>query len=222
MVVWASVASARPTHSHPWLAEVLFALDDHLLRRDCVIEYSQDPACLFRLEIDHLRRPLALRDGTRVAPAQRMARLHFWNRHVPPVPRNGASIAWARRMQKAIALSLRELTRYLQSRPDLDDVAVICGDVPNATQAQSDQLARIMAYYGFETIAEHAASPIGQCLHRFGENILISLIVLAQNAAALRLDTLSRVRVPIYLSRERLERRFGDAGRSAAQTGEAS
>jgi len=45
-------------------------------------------------------------------------------------------------------------------------------------------------------------------LHRFGENILISLIVLAHNAGALRSDTLARVRVPIFLSRRVLDHEF--------------
>jgi hypothetical protein len=51
--------------------------------------------------------------------------------------------------------------------------------------------------------------PIGKQLHRLGENVLISLTVLAQNARALRFDTLRRARVPIYLSRRVLERKFG-------------
>jgi len=51
---------------------------------------------------------------------------------------------------------------------------------------------------------------LGERLHRFGDNILISLMVLAQNSVALRADTLRRVRVPIYLSRRGLAARFGD------------
>jgi hypothetical protein len=65
-----------------------------------------------------------------------------------------------------------------------------------------------MAYYGFETIPETEFLSLGERLHRFGENILISLIVLAHNAAALRSDTLARVRVPIFLSRRALENEF--------------
>jgi hypothetical protein len=39
---------------------------------------------------------------------------------------------------------------------------------------------------------------------------------LAQNAGALRLDTLNRVRVPIYFSRRLLNEKFGDAGERTA------
>jgi hypothetical protein len=211
MAVWDSAQRAMPPpDGRRWLAEAVLAFDARQRRRQAVFEYSRDPRCIFRLDITPARRPLTLRDGTRVDAGERIARLHFWNEQIPKMPEDGATIGWARRMQRAIGFSLFELARYLAERPDLADVAVICGDVPSATKSQSGQLARIMARYGFETIAEPARLPIGERLHRFGENILISLIVLAHNAGALRSDTLARVRVPIYLSRRILERDFAD------------
>ena len=199
---------SRAPYSHPWLAEALSAFDARQRRRQAVFEYTRNPACIFRLDISRTPRELILRDGTRIRPGDRVARLHFWNEQIPPMAEDGATIAWARRMQRAIALSLRDLARYLAGRPDLADIAVICGHAPSATKSQSGQLARIMAYYGFELIAESEPLPPGERLHRLGENILISLIVLAHNAGALRRDTLTRVRVPIYLSRRVLESEF--------------
>ncbi len=217
MAVWDS-AGQQPhlPHSHPWLAELLYALDLRLRRRQAVFEYSGHPACIFRLDIVPSPRAIALQDGTHAHAGQRVARLHFWNEHIPPFPQNGATIAWARQMQRAIAISLRELARYLASRPDLDDITVLCGDVPSGTRAQTEKLGRIMAHYGFEVMPEPGHLPIGQRLRRFAENILISLIVLAQNAGALRRDTLNRVRVPIYFSRRLLNEKFGDAGESTS------
>jgi len=213
MAVWDSAEQrARSAQSHPWLANALGVLDVRLRRRQAVFEYTHNPACVFRIDICPSARPLVLRDGTRVHPGQRIARLHFWNEQIPPMPKDGATIGWARQMQRAIATSLRELARYLATRPDLSDVAAVCADVPSGTQTQSEQLARIMARYGFEAKVEPAHMPIGERLHRFGENILISMIVLAHNAGALRPDTLKRVRVPIYLSRGVLEREFGRLG----------
>jgi hypothetical protein len=217
-----AVRRTRSPYSHPWLARLLFALDERLRRRLAVFEYSRNPSCVFRADIARAPRPVTLRDGTRVDPGKRIARLHFWNEHIPPVPQNGPTIAWARQMQQAMATSLRELARYLGSRPDLGDVTAICAVAPSATDMQRQQLARIMARYGFEAIAEPAHLPIGERVHRFGENILISLIVLAQNAAALRLDTLDRVRLPIYLSRRRLQEKFSNSGQPASGIVEAS
>jgi hypothetical protein len=210
MAVWDSAEQrARSQYGHPWLGEALFALDARLRRRQAVFEYTCNPACVFRLDIGRARRSVALRDGTRVRAGQRIGRLHFWNEQIPPMPINGATIGWARQMQRAIVVSLHELACYLASRPELADVALVCGDVPSGTREQSEQLARIMARYGFEALAESARLPIGKRLHRFGENILISLIVFANNPGALRSDTLRRARLPIYLSRRALEREFG-------------
>jgi hypothetical protein len=136
------------------------------------------------------------------------------------VPDNGTTIGWARQMQKAISISLRELAHHLSSRPDLNDVNIVCADVPSATRARSRQIEYIMAHYGFETIMESEPLPLRQRIHRFGENVLISLTVFASNAGALRLDTLNRVRVPIYLSRRSLEQKFGGLNAATAQAGE--
>jgi len=213
MALWDSAEqSTGSRYSRPWLAKVLFAFDARLRRRHAVFEYTGDPRCVFRLTVNRSSRALVLRDGTCVQPGQRIAGLHFWNEQVPSMPENGATIAWARQMQRAIARSLAELARYLASRPDLGDVTVVCADAATSTRTQSEQLARIMARYGFETIAAPERLPLAERVHRFGENILISLIVLASNAAALRGDTLMRVRVPIYLSRRALEQKFSGKG----------
>ena len=218
MAVWDSAAQTRRvSHGHRWLAEGLSILDARLRRRQAVFEYTANPACVFRLDVTRSPRSLALRDGTRVHCGQRIARLHFWNEQIPPVPKGGTTIAWARQMQRAIATSLRELSSYLRSRPDLNDIAAICADVPAATRTQSEQLARIMGRYGFEAIAEPEHLPIGERLRRLGENILISLFVLAHNPRALRHDTLKRVRLPIYLSRRVLQREFDCLGESALE-----
>jgi len=212
MTLWDSATqNAGSPYSHPRLAEAIFALDALLRRHYAIIEYSVHPFCIFRLQIGRSPRGLMLADGTGVEPGQRIARLHFWNEHIPPVPRNGTTICWARQMRKSISISLRELARYLSSRPDLNDVGLVCGDVPSATRSQRQQIEYIMAHFGFETVMGSERLLLHERIHRLGENILISLTVFAQNAGALRLDTLSRVRVPIYLSRRALECRFGDA-----------
>jgi hypothetical protein len=218
MAVWDSAKNKGETpFSHPWLAEAIFALDTRLRRRHSVIEYSDHPSCIFRLEIARSRHRLTLRDGTRLQPGQRIVSLHFWNAHIPPVPQTGTTIRWARQMQRSISTSLRELARYLSSRPDLSDVCAIWADVPSATREQRQQIEYIMAYYGFETVREPERLRLGERIHRFGENILISLTVFAQNAGTLRRDTLARVRVPICLSRLTLEQKFGGVNEAASQ-----
>jgi len=209
MAVWDSAKQVQPPHSRSWLATAIFALDTRLRRRLAVVEYTAHPSCIFRLGIARSRRALTLRDGTRLQVGDHVVELHFWNEHIPPIPPDGATIRWAREAQQAIAISLHQLAQYLSSQPELRTVNVICAEVPSGTKAQSPQVARIMAYFAFEAHPEREQLSIGERIHRFGENILISLIVFAQNAGALRLDTLSRARVPVYLSRRTLEEKFG-------------
>jgi hypothetical protein len=211
MAVWDSaVRRGRPRYSHPWLAEAIFTLDVRLRRRISVVEYTHNPLCIFRLQIVHAKQDLILRDATRLRPGQRFVKLHYWNEQVPPAPEAGTTIGWARQMTHRIEISLCELAHYLASEPDLHDVSVVRADPMVSIGRQSEQLARIMARYGFESIAEsQPPSPIGERVHRFGENILISLMVFARNASALRANSLTRVPVAIFLSRRALERRFG-------------
>jgi hypothetical protein len=195
---------------HSLVAELVFTLDRRLRQGQGVFEYTANPACVFRLQISRCDRDRVLRDGTRLRAGQRFVQLHYWTEQTPAIPRGGPTIAWGRELHRGIQISLAELARYLRSRPDLDDIEVIFGDVPSGAREQFGQIGRIMAHYGFEVIPESNSLTLVQRLRRLGENILISLIVFARHGALHR-NTLRRVRVPIYLSRRALEKHFGEA-----------
>jgi hypothetical protein len=224
MTVWESDnrPPQRSPYSHPRLAELIFALDKLLRQRYGVLEYSSHPSCIFRIEICPSGRNLTLRDGTRVRAGDRIARLHYWNEQMPATRLYASQMVWAREFHRRIAISLTELARYLRAQSDLADVNVVCGDVASAAGDQRGQIAHIMRRYGFEAILVAEPLLLRERLSRLGENILISLMVLAQNADALRGDTLRRTRVPIYISRQTLEQKFGSIGRTARGAGEAS
>src|SRR5262249_57804037 len=72
------------------------------------------------------------RDRDHLVPPRgidRVIDLHLWNEHVPLMPKQGATIAWARRMCFCIEVSLRELAKHLMARPELDDISVIRANV---------------------------------------------------------------------------------------------
>lgn len=191
------------------LAPLIDKIDLHLRRRLGVVEYSDSPDCLFRLQIARAEYEIQFDDGTTVRKGDRLIDLHFWNEQVPVMPIGGPTLAFARRLETCLQISLIELSRYLRSRADLADVKAIRGDMSLGASGRSKQISRIAEKYGFKSFAPQKSLPFGQALHRFGENILITLLVLRRNPGAIKADTLRRTRTLTYLSKKDLERRYG-------------
>ena len=156
---------------------------------------------------------LVLADGTAVAPGSRALALHLWNERIPIMGPVGPTLAWARKIDRAIHASLHELACYLAAQPSLRDVAAICGDMPVRGIVQAKQLARIMARYGFEAAVGTAdrRSPI----HRFGDAVLVLMLVWATNPCAVRSALLRCCNIRLFVSRAALERRYISSMRAA-------
>ncbi len=191
------------------LASLVTAIDDRLRLRLGVIEYTQSPDCLFRIQPARSEYALTLRDGTEVQAGDPIIHLHVWNEQFPPFPSSGPTLAWARRVNRAFKQSLCELSDFLNSRQDFHDVIAICGDLSLEPSWRSAQLKRFVARFGFEPVAASQSWSLSRRAHWLGQNILISMMVLAHNAGALRADTFWRDRVPVFLSRRALDRRYG-------------
>jgi hypothetical protein len=168
-----------------WARSAVFALDQWPRRRQGVHEYSEDPRCLFRIQCVRSDASLALSDGTRVHAGCRVLALHLWNEHIPPMGRKGPDLAWARRIERAVPVSLRALAHYLARHPDLADIVAIYGDMRLGGDRQSGQLLRIAARYGFETCGGSPADRRG-LWHRIGDTTLVFMLASATNAVALR------------------------------------
>jgi hypothetical protein len=197
------------TGQFPWLEAMVAALDDRLRQRHEVIEYTKSPECLFRIQLVASNEHYELSDGTCICPGERVVYLHVWNEQFPCFAPNGPTLAWACRVNHAFDLSLKELASFLHSRRDLDDVVAICANMSLEPAERSAQLVRFVGRFGFEMIGPSSSRSLRQQMHWLGENILISMMVLARNAAALRADVLRRDRTLVFLSRRELRRRYG-------------
>ncbi len=171
-----------------------------------VYEYTLDPRCLFRLQVVRLDHRLVLGDGTRVEPGSRALVLHLWNEQMPVIGRNGPTLAWARKADRAMDISLRELAAYLAAQPQLRDIAVICGNMPVIGSNQAARFARVLARYGFEASVDET-DPRG-LLHRFGDGVLVLMLVWAANPRAVRSAMLRCCNMRIFASRTALEQRY--------------
>jgi len=183
----------------PFWAEVILALDRWLRRRQGVFEYNHEPDCIFRAQLSRLYGEVLLSDGTFGRPGDRAIDLHLWNEHIPFTPSAGCSLAWGCRFNRTVAESLRELSRFLTSKPELFGINIIRADI------NLDRLARIAARHGFESILDPVERSPRECVHRFGENILYWLLTLACNSARAEPNKFWRTRQLMYLSRSVLE-----------------
>ena len=102
---------ARPL-DHPWLGAILDALDGRLRLRHGVIEYTRCPNCLFRIQVIQNYDDFVLSDGVHVRPGDRLISLHVWNEQFPTFPAPGPTLAWARRINRAFDMSLRDLAHF--------------------------------------------------------------------------------------------------------------
>ncbi len=188
---------------------MVWALDARLRERHHVQEFTRHPDCILRMQLARQREYVTLSDDTALRPGDRIINLHLWSEQFPLMANAGPTLAWAQRVHRVFDLSLRELAHHLTQRSELDDVRAFRVILSLGVASQRHQLLRIMGRYGFEMIAMREASSLAQRVHRLGENILISMMVLARNPMALRRDSLWRERVAVYLSRRSLEGRYG-------------
>ena len=195
------------------LYQLVFGLDTMLRRWYAISEYSTDDKCLFRIQLTEAERTIRLSDGTLARPGDRIIDLHLWNEHLPRLSDRGASVRWALEMRKCLGISLQELARYLNTHHELRDIALMRGNIKFCVAEQCGQMARVCRRFGFEVRESDEPGTLIERIHRFGQNILISLMVLALNGMAIRADTLRRATVMVYLSRKQLIARFG-GGRS--------
>jgi hypothetical protein len=200
------------TSSRPgWLAQLVFGLDARLRRRMGVIEYTSDPDCIFRIELRRLDHAIMLVDGTELPPGEEIVQLHFWNERVPHYDGAGATFHWARQFNRMFDRSFRELSSYL-SRHELRAVRGVRADVALGTSEHMEQVLRFCDHYGFKPVQNTLPVTVRSSLHRLGENILISLLILAHNRRAFRMDCLRRSRADVFLPRAKLDERFGHRG----------
>lgn len=200
--------SERTSPKPGWLARLVFGLDAWLRRRMGVFEYSSDPDCIFRIELRRLNNAITHCDGTALLAGDEIIQLHFWSERIPQYDGAGATFQWARRFHRGLDFSLREFL----SKRNLQAVQGVRAEVALGTAEHMDQVLRFCGHLGFRPVQETAPVKIRSRLHRFGENILISLLILAHNRRAFRMDCLRRSRADVFLTRATLDEHFGREG----------
>ena len=179
-----------------------------LRRRDKVYEFTTDPTCIFRLGPGVAEDELTLADGTRIRPSDPILGLHFWNEHLPPIPRKGPCISWGLAMHGQVLHSLRLLAAHLESDADAyRGIKALRGEASFGSRIGRLQMYRVAERYGFELFP--GTPPLARRFRFFWENFLIWGLIWTYNRGGMRGKKLMKERFELWYSRDELIRRHG-------------
>lgn len=199
----------QATHDGPsqgWRDEVwtilIGALDGMLRSCYSVVQFADDPRCVFRIGQTQARHDLLLADGTAIRAGETIGTLHFWNEQLPPFSSTGPDLYWAATMRRRIAFSLWALARFVEANCDWCDIEAFRAEAALSSRLGMAQLQRVTRRYGFECIDE----PVSwlRHLHELGECFSAWGLARVHNPAALAHQRFFRSYHDLWISRSTL------------------
>ncbi len=188
---------------------ILF-IDIILRRYNNIYEFSQAETCIFRISIVLIERELNLSDGTHVKEGETIGELHFWNEHIPTMPEDGPTIAWALQFQRQLRHSLVELSDHVRDDHKLRSVKAFGGEPPFGGEDGLKLLKNLLNRWGFDVIPADYADGRVQKAANMLKNLYTMGLVWAFNPASLtRKKMLGRKRDQIWISRHILIEKYG-------------
>jgi hypothetical protein len=181
-----------------------------------IAEYTDDPACVFRVGLGPARQPMHLADGTDIAAGEPVGSLHLWNEHLPPYAHGGPDLAWASDMRRRVFRSLQLLAEAIDREPAWLGVRAFRGDATLSRRLGEIQIRRLAERHGFERVPS-PCSMLRQ-LHFLGNCFNAWALTLAFNPAALERQGFLRGRCEVWISRDGLVDRYGRAARLSRST----
>jgi hypothetical protein len=106
------------------LERIVFAIDAALRRWYSMVEFTSDPTCILRIRVGRLERPLVLANGT-CGRRRALRRAAFMERANPRDAQRGRLDRVGAADASLFPHSLQQLVRYLATRADLADIAVV-------------------------------------------------------------------------------------------------
>jgi hypothetical protein len=156
--------------------------DAFLCRAIGVFSFSDDPACLIRLQLGRAPHAIFLPDCTIPAGAS-AAMLHLWNEHMPRIPPGGPTLAWAHHFQRGLVGSFQSAAAWIGVEPRFANIRVVGGVLALLPQDQNSGSVQLMQRLGFTVF------PYQGRFGRFGEfweNWYSWQLLKAYNPASLR------------------------------------
>ncbi len=196
------------------LNRIVRAVDDAQRRRLGIMAIADDPECIFRLAKGYSAHGFCLPDGTQVSRGDPVAVLHLWGERMPPVPPEGADLAWAKRTQRLLIHSMGAVAREVRDNPLLAD-ALALGN--QASLPFSTGTTRMLERLGFAFLeTQDGQRPLARLMARLSQ-VWTRLLRRAYNAASLRdRDAKAYETRPMWMSRAALLDRYARPKQSAS------
>lgn len=176
-------------------------------------EFCHDQECILRVSLAESDSDMLLSDGTQIRQRQPIAEIHFRNEFLPPIPEDGATLAWARAFIRQLAFSLTRLAIYVQRDPDYRDIQAFRGEnsfVSRYLEDRADQIIHWLGRWGFDVVLEEDSRGLWQRFARFGANVYALALIWAFNSASLKRGGLWHMeRSQLWMSRNVLLSRYG-------------
>ncbi len=108
------------------LRAIIRRFDGWLSDMEGVAPFTDDPQCILRMQTGRAKHDLILPEGT-IPRGADVLLLHAWNERMPPIPDEGADLAYGLEFQRLTVASLRLAARHLREHPALEGVQTIGG-----------------------------------------------------------------------------------------------
>ena len=206
----------------PMILDKLVRKIDALLRDFYdIFDYCHDEDCLLRMSITQSKRDITLSDGTHISRGEKIVELHFWNEHMPQMPKSGPDMAWASAFRRKITCSLKELSDYIEAEPGLRDISAFFGDPPFSGQESMAPLLELVKRWGFDVVKKEATEGLWARFVAFWEKVYTLMLVWVYNPGSLKSkNPWKRNRDELWISRNILISKYADKRVRLAKSGE--
>jgi hypothetical protein len=164
------------------LRRVIYRFDAFLSRQYGIFPFSDDNDCILRLQKTHATHRLVL-PGLVLEPGDTVVGFHLWNERMPPMPKGGASLAWAVHTRRLFFYSLRLAADAIRADEEMRQSRALGGATAIFTPEQKDNGAIFFKQAGFTVVPYYR--PLG-AFGEFWENFYSWWIIWAYNPGGLK------------------------------------
>jgi hypothetical protein len=188
------------------LRAILRSFDTWLSRQYRVQVFTQDPLCVFRIQLSPVPHSLKLPDST-IARGSQALMIHWWNEHASLIPSQGPTVAWALDTSRRMRYSLRLIAQYIQANSTCKEIQAVGGITAHVVLGKVDGGKAMLEHLGFVVIPYYR--PLG-AFGEFWENFFTWWLMWTYNPASTQRRSMFNLqRTEFWMSRQAFLEKYG-------------